>query len=141
MTKERVRIVGNLTKKIKDVKCPGVSPVGSMSTLGFDSYITGATIFTGSFLFEKVSSNSFYILAAEKFASREKIRLVENRLEAALEDCLRSVDNDGGLEDWMIALVDSGISCTVPSGPGFLAASMNIVGSTKDSMSGAAKLV
>ena len=92
-------MVGNLTIKVKNVKCPGVSPVGSMGTLGFDSYITGATIFIGSFLFEKVSSNSFYILAAEKFASREKIRLVENRLEAALEYCLRSVDNDGGLED------------------------------------------
>ena len=33
-------MVGNLTKKIKNVKCPGVSPGrGGMGTLGFDSYI------------------------------------------------------------------------------------------------------
>ena len=35
---------GNLTKKILNVKCPGVSPGvspgGGMSTLGIDSYIT-----------------------------------------------------------------------------------------------------
>ena len=42
---------------------------------------TDDTVFVGSFLFdEKVSSNSFYFFAAKKFASREKIRLVENRL-------------------------------------------------------------
>ena len=38
MTKERARMVGNLTKKIRNVKCPG-GGVGGMGTLGFDSYI------------------------------------------------------------------------------------------------------
>ena len=45
LTKERARIVVNLTKKkIKNVKCAGVSQGGGgwggMGTLGFDSYIT-----------------------------------------------------------------------------------------------------
>ena len=35
-------MVGNLTKKIKNVKCPGVSR-GGMETLGFDSYIMHST--------------------------------------------------------------------------------------------------
>ena len=35
MTKERARMLGNLTKKIKNVKCPGVG----IGTLGIDSYI------------------------------------------------------------------------------------------------------
>ena len=43
---------------------------------------TNDTVFAGSFLFDgKVSSNGFYFLAAKKFASHEKIRLVENRLK------------------------------------------------------------
>ena len=38
--------------------------------------------FAGSFsLHEKVSLNSFYFFAVEKFASRENIRLVESRLK------------------------------------------------------------
>ena len=42
MTKERDLMVGNLTKKIKSVKYPGVSTGGGggMGTLGFDSYIS-----------------------------------------------------------------------------------------------------
>ena len=42
LTKERARMVGNLTKKIKNVKCPGFSR-GGMDTLGFDSYIMHST--------------------------------------------------------------------------------------------------
>ena len=42
LTKERALMVGNLTKKNKNVKCPEVSPGGGgMGTLGFDSYIIG----------------------------------------------------------------------------------------------------
>ena len=42
---------------------------------------TDDTVFACSFLFDKkVSSNSFYVFAAKKFALHEKIRLVANWL-------------------------------------------------------------
>ena len=43
----------------------------SFSSTGMRSLIaTGATVFAGSFLFEKVSSNSFYFFTAKKGASQ-----------------------------------------------------------------------
>ena len=41
-------MVGNLTKKIRNVKCPGVSPGGGdMGTLGIDSYIRDRSFVMG----------------------------------------------------------------------------------------------